>query len=137
MGKKNKPAPAPAPAPRVDYKSDYYVYTENKGEIMYLNDWNSANAVWNQFNNNNNNVKHTIIFDSNISNLYNALLVKKTSYNNFEVKFVKFNAKFALNNALLNDDKVVVNLAQGEGLSSFLTKAYFQAFEKKVNPPSE
>lgn len=104
---------------------------------MYLNDWNSAQATWNLFNNNNNTQKHTIIFDSNVSNKFNAMLVKKTSYNNFQVKFVKFNTSFKMENALLNDDYVTVTLSSGEGLSAFITRAVFLAFDKKIEQSKE
>lgn len=104
---------------------------------MYLNDWNSAQATWNLFNNNNSTQKHTIIFDSNVSNKFNAMLVKKVSYNNFQVKFVKFNTSFKMENALLNDDYVTVTLQSGEGLSAFITRATFLAFEKKIEQSKE
>lgn len=117
-------------------KNDSYTY-QTQEEYMYLNDWNSAQATWNLFNNNNSTQKHTIIFDSNVSNKFNAMLVKKVSYNNFQVKFVKFNTSFKMENALLNDDYVTVTLQSGEGLSAFITRATFLAFEKKIEQSKE
>lgn len=100
---------------------------------MYLNNWSSATAIFNAFNDNSATVKHTIIFDSNTSNEYHALFVKKEKYNTFKVKFIKFDSNMAIKNTLLDEKIVSVTLVNGEGLAAFLTKAYFLAFNEKIN----